>query len=218
MGKIKQGILGGFHNKVGTVIGSSWKGIAVMRSMPLSVANPKTAAQVSVRGKFSQVVNIAQRELAEVIQPNFNRQAKQMSGYNLFCKLNLDIYKGKTFGEMRSAMVFAKGALSCTSVSASWDSEESRWTINYSTSNIAPKDSATDLVRIVVLDFDSNANGLEDAKITNILDGYETRSEGHKTLYGIAKQAGHTYCAYVYFVSEDGKETSDSVPTLLPLS
>jgi hypothetical protein len=28
---IKQGVLGGFSGKVGTVIGSSWKGIAVMR-------------------------------------------------------------------------------------------------------------------------------------------------------------------------------------------
>ena len=32
MGKIKQGILGGFKGKVGTVIGSSWNGISYMRS------------------------------------------------------------------------------------------------------------------------------------------------------------------------------------------
>ena len=31
MGIIKQGVPGGFSGKVGTVIGSSWKGIAVMR-------------------------------------------------------------------------------------------------------------------------------------------------------------------------------------------
>jgi hypothetical protein len=32
MGTIKQGILGGFSGKVGTVIGASWKGINYMRS------------------------------------------------------------------------------------------------------------------------------------------------------------------------------------------
>ena len=50
MGTIKRGILGGFKNKVGSVIGSSWKGIDTMRSMPLSVANPNTAKQKTVRG------------------------------------------------------------------------------------------------------------------------------------------------------------------------
>ena len=33
MGKIKQGILGGFRGKVGTVIGASWNGIAYMKGI-----------------------------------------------------------------------------------------------------------------------------------------------------------------------------------------
>ena len=37
MGIIKQAVPGGFSGKVGTVIGSSWKGIAVMRG--LTIAN-----------------------------------------------------------------------------------------------------------------------------------------------------------------------------------
>jgi len=49
MGKIKQGILGGFSGKVGTVVGSSWKGIAVMRGIALHVANPKSDKQLVVR-------------------------------------------------------------------------------------------------------------------------------------------------------------------------
>jgi hypothetical protein len=42
MGTIKQGILGGFSGKVGTVVGASWKGIAYMRSLPQKVKNPRT--------------------------------------------------------------------------------------------------------------------------------------------------------------------------------
>lgn len=47
MGTIKKGILGGFSGKVGTVVGSSWKGIAYMRSLPQNMKNPRTEGQVS---------------------------------------------------------------------------------------------------------------------------------------------------------------------------
>ena len=55
MGKIKQGILGGFKGKVGTVIGSSWNGIAYMRGLPQSQKDPKTAAQLSQRSFFREI-------------------------------------------------------------------------------------------------------------------------------------------------------------------
>ena len=42
MGKISQGILGGFSGKVGNVVGGNWKGIDYMRVRPASVANPQT--------------------------------------------------------------------------------------------------------------------------------------------------------------------------------
>ena len=55
MGKIKQGILGGFKGKVGTVIGASWNGIAYMRGLAQSVKNPKTAAQLQQRAFFKDL-------------------------------------------------------------------------------------------------------------------------------------------------------------------
>lgn len=55
MGTIKQGILGGFSGKVGNIVGASWRGIDYIRSMPASVHNPRTEAQVSQRNKFSLV-------------------------------------------------------------------------------------------------------------------------------------------------------------------
>ena len=59
MGKIKQGILGGFKGKVGTVIGASWNGIAYMRGLPQSVRNPKTAAQEAQRAFFREIQDLA---------------------------------------------------------------------------------------------------------------------------------------------------------------
>ena len=58
MDKIKQGILGGFKGKVGTVIGSSWNGISYMRGLAQSVKNPKTAGQTTQRTFFREVLDI----------------------------------------------------------------------------------------------------------------------------------------------------------------
>lgn len=53
MGTIKQGLLGGCSNKVGIVIGSSWKGISYMRGHAQSVRNPRTEGQMEQRSKFA---------------------------------------------------------------------------------------------------------------------------------------------------------------------
>ena len=65
MGKIKQGILGGFKGKVGTVIGSSWNGIAYMKGLPQSQKDPKTAAQLSQRSYFREIQRLAGQLTAE---------------------------------------------------------------------------------------------------------------------------------------------------------
>ena len=65
MGKIKQGILGGFKGKVGTVIGSSWNGIAYMRGLPQSQKDPKTTAQLSQRSFFREIQRLVGQLSAE---------------------------------------------------------------------------------------------------------------------------------------------------------
>lgn len=55
MGKINQGILGGFQNKVGTVVGYFRYGQAIMRGLAGSVSNPRTPAQLAARARFSLI-------------------------------------------------------------------------------------------------------------------------------------------------------------------
>lgn len=88
MGVIKQGILGGFQNKVGAVIGSNWKGIATMRSRPISVANPRTGKQVAVRSEFSTLVKMASALNATLIRPFWSRFAQKKTGANAFISAN----------------------------------------------------------------------------------------------------------------------------------
>jgi len=92
MGVIKRGILGGFSGAVANVVGSSWKGIAVMKSKPLSVANPRTNGQVAQRNSFAAVVAIASAVLSSIIQPCWNRFAVQASGYNDFVRTNIGAF------------------------------------------------------------------------------------------------------------------------------
>ncbi|MBQ4376553.1 MAG: hypothetical protein II793_02520 [Bacteroidales bacterium] len=55
MGTYKNGILGGFSGKVGTVIGSFWKGRNVMRAVPAHVSDPATPLQQAQRARFALV-------------------------------------------------------------------------------------------------------------------------------------------------------------------
>lgn len=93
MARLPQGILGGVLGKVGNVVGSSWKGIPILKSRPLSVANPRTTKQVAQRTKMSNVVEFAKAILASVIKPLNDRFAQQASGYNDFVSRNIHLFE-----------------------------------------------------------------------------------------------------------------------------
>lgn len=93
MAIIKRGILGGFSNKIGNVVGTSWKGISVMRSLPQSVHNPKTEAQEEQRTLFAVASKLGSQLLDAVIKPFWDKRAIRMSGYNLWVQKNLDHWR-----------------------------------------------------------------------------------------------------------------------------
>ena len=86
MGKIKQGILGGFKGKVGTVIGSSWNGITYMRGLPQSQKDPKTAAQIAQRDFFREVQDLVGQLSYEQLVFLFPESVQGMSRRNLLVK------------------------------------------------------------------------------------------------------------------------------------
>ncbi|WP_276091048.1 DUF6266 family protein [Pedobacter sp. JY14-1] len=57
MGVIHQGILGGFRNKTGSVVGAFWRSLNVMKGLPKKSSKPPTDAQKEVRDKFGLVTN-----------------------------------------------------------------------------------------------------------------------------------------------------------------
>jgi len=86
MGKIKQGILGGFKGKVGTVIGSSWNGIAYMRGLAQSVKNPKTAAQLQQCAYFKDLQGLVGQLTDEQLQSLFPTVMRGMTRRNMLTR------------------------------------------------------------------------------------------------------------------------------------
>ena len=87
MGTIKQGILGGFSGKVGTVVGASWKGISYMRGQAQHVKNPRTAAQTYNRAAF-KLISDTLRPIIPTLRITFAKSAGKMSAYNKAVQIN----------------------------------------------------------------------------------------------------------------------------------
>lgn len=61
MGIIRQGILGGFSNKTGSVVGARWRNKDVIRGLPRKSSKPPTQAQINQRFKFGLVTGFLGR-------------------------------------------------------------------------------------------------------------------------------------------------------------
>ena len=86
MGKIKQGILGGFKGTVGTVVGSSWNGVAYMKGKPQSVKNPRTDAQVQQRNFFKEVQGLVSQLSDEQLASLFPSVTRGMTRRNMLTR------------------------------------------------------------------------------------------------------------------------------------
>ena len=81
MAKIKKGILGGLSGQIGNVVGSSWNGIDVLKTLPASYTDAGTPTQVAQRYKFSTVLNFL-KPLTQIVRIGYNAYADKMSAFN----------------------------------------------------------------------------------------------------------------------------------------
>jgi len=82
VGKIKTGILGGFQGKVGTVIGSTWRGESIMRALPKTAAKAPTESQRIQRLKFKAVSEFL-NPLRSTLSTYFGNDTGVKSKYNM---------------------------------------------------------------------------------------------------------------------------------------
>lgn len=166
MAILKQGILGGVKGKVGSVVGSSWKGIATLRSLPLSVTNPRTAAQVGNRNRFSNVVALATAMLSAVIKPLNDRFASAMSGYNLFIQRSRDCFTPAGIF-VPANLILSRGKLGATAIGSVTADEDSDYVdVTFPAGLENGYQSATDKAYLVVVSSTGEVLGAVSSMLT----------------------------------------------------
>ena len=205
MGTIKQGILGGFSGKVGTVVGGKWKGIDYMRSKAAKISNPKTEAQLDQRARFGAALKFLQ-PLTSFIRVGFKNYAVKMTAFNSAMSYNLNNALAGAFPEYfidyASALVSRgslPGALNPQVQSTVPNLIDFTWQDNSDDSTASPNDR----VLLVVLNPSKN-------KAISIIGGSE-RSAGAQSIEVPTTFAGDEIHCYIAFQNTNQSVLSDSV-------
>lgn len=217
MGIIKRGILGGVSNKIGNVVGSSWKGIATLRSLPLSVANPNTLAQRNNRSTFSLMSKLGSEVLSTICQPLWNRDAKQMSGFNAYVMYNKRAFDANPL-EWLLNPIMSKGSLSSSLTSATLVRESHRIDLVFSTALENPQDSTDDKIYIQVIHQDNSDPDMPVYHAQGSPTG-APRSLGHiSVFYPWDVAIGDKLIVSLSFKSADGREVATSSTQVITVS
>ena len=206
MGTIKQGILGGFSGKVGTVIGSSWKGISYMRGQAQHVKNPRSAGQVNQRSKFNLVLNFLQPNVP-YIRIGYKSQAAKQTEFNAAFSYHIKNAVTGSYPDYEmdyTKVVVSKGGLTqVTDGAVNWTAAQSKltfsWTDNSGVGNALATDKAMPFIY----------NKTKNETIYNTAGATRTTHTMDVTVPN--NWAGDKVEVYLGMVSEDGALVADSI-------
>jgi len=204
MGKISQGILGGFSGKVGNVIGGTWKGIDYMRVKPANVANPQTEGQVDQRSKFTTALQFLQT-MKDFVKVGYKNYAIKMSAFNSAMS---NILKNAVTGaypdftiDFASALI-SRGSLASvlngTANSSAAGSIDFTWDDNSIESNAQATDKA------MILAYNQSKD-----KAVFVTAG-AARNAGAQTLTIPDDFSGDAVECFIAFISADGLSVANS--------
>jgi hypothetical protein len=204
MGTYSKGILGPFSGKVGTVVGSNWKGIDYMRSYRKRIKNPRTQSQMMQRTKLSMASKFA-KPIKEVLNSGWRLYAKDKTPVNAAVKYlisNAIIGVYPDYAIDPEKVLISSGSLATAvnpSVSVSGCEITVGWDDNCMTGNAA----TTDRVLVAVI-------SPERAEAV-IQDGAADRSELCTTVIVPAHWSGDTVCCYLGFINKFKDSVANSV-------
>lgn len=88
MARVQNTLIGKSSGSVGGATFSTWKGINVLKSKAVTVANPQTQLQQNQRNRMTLLVAMF-RGVAGALNIGYSKLATEMSAYNAFIKANL---------------------------------------------------------------------------------------------------------------------------------
>lgn len=198
MAKMRQGIFGALKGKIGNLIGSSWKGIAYLKTKPVSVANPRTAKQIAQRSNMSMLVFVAQLLLSPVIKPLWDRFSVKMSGFNSFVRHNMVRFVEGVFTDFANFAI-SIGKMESTKFTASTTSDGANTSVTATWVNDSGNGFklASDLSYLVVYN--------ENRDEWFVSDANSVRSSGSNTfVLGKILSSGFILHVYLAFKRIDG--------------
>jgi len=206
MAIFSKGILGGFSGKVGNVIGSTWRGKDVLRSLPTKRNRVATQSQLDQQEKFSMVMKFM-TTMTGLLNATYKAYGKGISAVNAAVSYNLQNGISGTespFNLSYSNILLSRGDLpntnSATAVAEAGNGVKFTWTNNAGMG----KAKATDKV-ILVVHCPAMSN-------TVYVLGGSMRSELTQSLT-VPAFTGETVETWLAFIAENGSVVSNSMYT-----
>jgi hypothetical protein len=207
MGTFEQGYMGGFRGKLGTAVGSTWKGLNVLRSRPpRKRTGPASESQLEVQAKFTLMVKFL-LPLTDLLNRTFKKSAVNMSGANKAFAENKRAITGAypDFTIDYPKVVLSTGNFVNAGGPAVKSAEAGKliftWTDN---SNADKKMLISDLAFVAAYSEDLNSWIYEPKAAT--------RNAGSFTL-DVAEFSGKPVQTYIGFMSADGRKVATSLFT-----
>jgi len=204
MAKFLNGAIGTFSGKVGSIIGSSWRDIHYMRGLPKKRTKPFTEAQLAQQLRFTLMGKflLPLKGLFEI------GLAKAYTGestlFNQAMAQNLPAVMGSypDFAIDYSKVKLSKGGL-LKPRGVTLAASEHEVTVNWRTSVSSFNGKADDDIYILLYD--------PDLEVFYTTDEVVQRSAGQAAIAVDDDTVGHTAEAWLFCVSRDGAQISNTV-------
>ena len=204
MGTYNKGILGPFSGKVGTVVGASWRGKDVMRSLPKKTDRTPTETQLMQREKFTAVSDFL-TPISPVITQYYGSGSGELTRRNQAMSYHLKeavTYVDPNFEILYNKVQISKGDLVGAQNPSINSSSTAEIKVNWEDNSGQGTAKATDQLVVVLF------APIDELYYYNLTAG--ARSAASATLLLPSYFSGLEVQAWICFVSDDGKSYATS--------
>jgi hypothetical protein len=205
MGTYNKGILGAFSGKVGPVVGASWRGKEVMRSLPKKSTRAATEVQILQRLKFSTTAAFL-NPLYPILSQYYGNNAGEKTRLNQAMSYHMKealVYNDPVFDIVYNKVQIAKGEL--TSIQSGAIASTVANTIDFTWTDNSGQSEAKVTDKLVVAVYEATT------KTCQYSLGVADRSVGAGQLIVPSFLSGLTVEVWGTFASADEKKYATSV-------
>ena len=154
MSVVQNTLIGRSRQAIGNAVFTTWKGINVLKSKPISVENPNTINQQMRRSALSQTVAFF-RAISNVVLVGFKELAVGKSEYNAFSsemlRVSFDYTAPPVATIQANSILISKGTIATQPITTSTASGATNAvTINWSSAVLQPGQATTDKALVVI--------------------------------------------------------------------